>query len=337
MKFHPHCLFAASTAVLLSLSTAAGAADNRSFVSGNFFFNLDGVKCGFIKSAEGGSITADVIEETPTQGGFTKKHIGNPKYEDIALQLGFSNDKAIYEWITASWKLSHQRKNGSVVTADFRHRPVSERQFFNALITEVTVPTLDASDTDPGFLTLKLTPEFTRTLKAGGSLPSPVPARAWRPANFRLVIDGVDTSRVSKIDSFTIKQQIIDDPIGETRDPQKQPGKLEFPNLKITFAESSAQSWLDWLEDFVVKGNSGDDREKGGRIEFLSPNLQTVLGTITLVNVGIVTVGPAKAARNPCQSGCPADPDDVRDAIGKMQAVLYVERMEFHAAGQPQQ
>jgi phage tail-like protein len=338
MQFHPRNLLVVSVAVLLSfLAGSAGAAD-RGFVTGNFFLTLEGVTAGFLKSVEGGSVTAEVVEEKPAPGGFAKKHIGNPKYEDITLQLGFSNAKSVYDWIAASWQMSYQRKNGSIVAADFKQRPRTERQFFEALITETTIPACDASDMDPGFLTVKLAPELTRMVKPGGSLPPPPPpTRAWRPANFRLAIDGLDTSRVSKIDSFTIKQQIVEDSVGGDRIPGKVPGKLEFPNLKITFAESSAQSWLDWLEDFVVKGNAGDDKERNGTLELLSPNQGTVLARIRFFNLGIVSVGPAKAVRNPCNNGCPADPDDVRDAIGKMQAELYVERMEFEAAGVPQQ
>jgi phage tail-like protein len=335
MKFNLRNLFVASIAGLLSFP--AGAADTRGFTAGRYAIDIGGVSAGWVQSVEGGGATADVVEQKPDPvSGFAKKHIGNLRYEQITLQLGFSNGPNIYDWIAASWKRNFQRKNGSVVLADFHFVAKRRVDFSEALITETTIPACDASDRDPAFLTVKLTPESTRAVAPGGKLPPPPPSRAWRPANFRLLIDGLDTSRVNKIDSFTVKQQIIENPVGQERDFGKEPGKLEFPNLTITFAESSAQSWLDWLDDFVVKGNSGDDKERSGTLEFLSPNQGTVLARIRFFNMGIVSVGPAKAVPNPCNNGCPADPDDVRDAIGKMQAVLYVERMEFEAAGMPQ-
>ena len=337
MQFHSRGPLVACLAASLSLFLGtAGAADNRSFVSGNFSLNLEGVKTGFIKSVEGGSVTADVVEEKPGPSGFIKKHIGNPKYEDITLQLGFSNAKDVYDWIAASWKMNFQRKNGSIVAADFRRQPRSERLFFNALITETTIPACDASSFEPGFLTVTLTSELTRLVKPGAALPPPLPPHVWRPSNFRLVIDGLDTSRVSKIDAFTVKQSVTTDDTGQTRDPTKEPGKLEFPNLKITLSEVTAQSWIDWHEDFVIKGNNSDDKERSGTLELLSANRQTVLARIHFFNMGIVSVGPAKAVKNPCQAGCPVDQDDIQDVIGKMQAELYVERMEFEAAGAPQ-
>jgi hypothetical protein len=337
MKFHPHYLFAASTAVLLALSAPAGAGDNvRSFGAGHFMLDFDGAS-SWLRAAEGGHATAEVIEVPLGQTGFVKKHIGNPKYEDIALQADFSGAKPLYDWISASLVGKHMRKDGSIVAADFRNRVMNELRFTQALITEVTFPACDASDNDPGFLTVKLTPEITRAVKSGGSVPAVQrPPRVWRSANFRLTIDGLDTSRVTKIESFSIKQKLVEDPIGQTRDPRKEPGKLEFPNLKITFTESSAQSWLDWLEDFVIKGNAGDDKERGGTLEFLSPNRGEVLARVRFFNMGIFSLGQAKAARDGCNAGCPVDADAAHDALGKMTAELYVERMEFETPSTPQ-
>lgn len=325
----------AGALLMVSLGVAAAmAADVRSYVAGNFFFNLDGVKSGFVKSVDGGAITAEVIEEPGGPGLFVKKHIGTPKYEEFSLQIGFSMSKVVYDWIAASWQMNIQRKNGSIITADFNLEARSERQFFNALITEVGIPACDGASKEPAFLTLKFAPELTRVVKASGKVAANLGMKQqalWLPSNFRLTIDGLDASRVSKIDSFTVKQRFVTDPIGDARDYLKEPGKLEFPNLKITFSESSAQSWLQWHEDFVIRGNAGDDKERNGMLELLAPDRQTVLARIRFFNMGILSVEPARPASDPCQIGCPADFAAVRDAIGKMQAELYVERMEFEA------
>ena len=79
-------------------------AGTRSYVSGNFMFNLDGVKCGFIKSVEGGDATAEVVEEKSGPDKFTKKHLGPLKYEDLTLSIGFAMEQNVYDWIAASWQ-----------------------------------------------------------------------------------------------------------------------------------------------------------------------------------------------------------------------------------------
>ncbi len=39
---------------------------------------------------------------------------------------------------------------------------------------------------------------------------------------------------------------------------------MEFPNLTVTLPESHAKEWIDWHEDFVIKGNSSQDKELSG-------------------------------------------------------------------------
>jgi phage tail-like protein len=297
-------------------------AGTRSYVSGNFFFNLDGVKCGFVKAVDGGDISAEVIEEKLQAGTFTNKHIGQPKYEDIVLTIGFEMAQNVYDWIAASWQMNYARKNGSIVVTDPSFVAKSERQFFNALITEVTIPALDAASKEAGYLTVSYSPEYTREVKAAGKLIAPKPAAQKRflPSNFRLEIDGLDCSKVNKIDSFTVKQTVTTDDIGDAREMQKEPGKLEFPNLRITLAESAAATWVAWFEDFVIKGNCDDAHEKSGAIVFLSPNRQQELGRIVLHNLGIF------ALRR--QAGTTGQ------QISRIVAELYCERMELQV-GKP--
>jgi len=98
---------------------------------------------------------------------------------------------------------------------------------------------------------------------------------------------GLDCTKVTKIDSFTVKQTLANDNVGHARDVQSKPGRLDFPNLKISLSEASAQTWVDWHDDFVIKGNNGESSEKNGSLTFLSPNRTTELGRINFFNLGI--------------------------------------------------
>jgi phage tail-like protein len=293
-------------------------AGTRSYVAGNFLFNLDGVKCGFVRSVDGGGISADVVEEKGKPGSVTKKHIGQPKYEDIELTIGFAMAQTIYDWIAASWKQSYARKDGSIVATDATFQARSERQFFKALITEVTFPALDGSSKDAAYLAVKLSPEYTREAKASGKVtPEKTPAqKQFVASSFRLELDGVDCTKVSKIDSFTVKQSVVADDIGDARDMQKEPGTLEFPNLRVTIAETGAATWTAWFEDFVIKGNNDDAHEKSGAIVFLAPNRKDELGRVILHNVGIFGLRREAAT-------------SASDKISRVVADLYCEQMEL--------
>jgi hypothetical protein len=303
--------------LLCSLSPASAAERQRSYVSGNFFLTLNGVKTGVIKSVDGGGISAEVINEPQGPNYFTKKRIGQPKYEDFAIQVGFSNGKQLYDWIQQTWNMARPRVSGSIISADYNWDAKSERQFTNALLTETTIPAMDGTSKEPAYITLKFAPEFIRSVKASGKLTAEkMEQKIFLPSNFRLQIDGLDCSRVNKIESFTVKQGVAGKNIGSARDSQKEPGKLEFPNLKITMAEVAAQSFIDWHENFVIKGNNDASKEKKGSLTFLSPNRQTELAKIEFSNIGIFRIQPDKAQAN-------------ADQIKRLTVELYVEQMTF--------
>jgi hypothetical protein len=228
--------------------------------------------------------------------------------------------KAIYDWISASWKMNYQRKNGAIVACDYKLDAKSQREFFNALITETGIPACDGSSKEPAYLTIKFAPELTRHTKISGKAAGELgksEQKLWLPQNFKLTIDGLDCSKVAKIDAFTVKQVAVADDIGDARDYLQEPGKLIFPNLKITMSEVTAQSWYDWHEDFVVKGNNSEDKEKNGVLTFLSPNRQTALAEVKFFNLGIFKISTDKAEAN-------------ADQIKRVYAELYCEKMEFN-------
>jgi hypothetical protein len=309
--------------MLLALVTPGGGRE-RTYVSGNTALTIDGKACGFVKSLDGGAIFADVINEPAGPNYFVKKHIGQPRFEDFTLQVGFGMTKAVYELIATSWKANPKRFNGSFIAANYDLMAQSERQFSDALLTETTIPAMDGASKEPAYITLKIAPTLIRVQKAEGKIDAAPfgknEQKLFLPSNFRLEIEGLDCTKVNKIDSFTVKQPALQDDIGSARDQARQPGKIEFPNLKITLAESAAESWLKWHESFVVKGENNEANEKKGTLTFLMPNRQKELAQIRFFNMGICRMQPDKS-----ESGA--------DQVKRVTVELYVERMDFEYAG----
>jgi len=310
---------------------AAAGAGKRAYVSGNFFFTLDGGKnTGILKTSQGGQIYGEPVAEPANGAVYAKKHIANVKWADITIQAGLSMPDAFYQWIADSWSNGVQRKSGAIIAADFNGVAVKELDFTNALIQEVTIPALDGSSKDPAYLTLKLTPESTTNGAPSGTVSPPIKTKqkSWLASNFRFELGKLDTSKVSKIDSFTVKQtmplpttdlgdvSLIDQTLVVSVPPfVLEPGVVDFPNLRITLAESSAQTWLDWVEDFIRKGNNSDELEKSGSIKFLAADL-TELARVDLFGVGIFDLTDER-------------PLGTTDSIRRLVAELYVERMAF--------
>jgi len=284
--------------------------------AGSYLLKLDGKACGFLKSVEGGEATAEVVRIPGPAGDDDPKRLGPTRFRPLMLQLDLSMAQPVYEWIAASWRANPPRKNGSVVMLDRGLEAKSERQFFDAIVTETTIPALDASSRDPAFLAVQLNPARTSfgpaSGKAGSAAGRPE-QKLWLPSNFRLAIDGLDCSKVAKIDAFVVKQSAADDSVGRDRG-EPSTLRVRFPDLRISLSESSAQSWVDWHKSFVIDGNSGRGEQRDGSLLLLAPDLQSQLARIELVGLGIFSLVSDKA-----EVGA--------DQIRRMTASLYCTRM----------
>jgi hypothetical protein len=289
----------------------------RTFGASRFVLELDGNPVGFLRSAEGGAISAEVVS-VHGQSYFDEKHIGQVRYEDFALELDLSLDASVYDWIAKTFIGKPQRRDGSIIAVDTQFKARSELQFFQALLTEVAVPVMDAGSKDAAFLTVKFAPEYTRMKKGSGASIkiSTAKQKAWHVSNFKLEIDGLDCTKVSKIEAFTVKQAVVRDDIGDVRQVVREPSRLDFPNLRISVAESAAQTWSDWFDDFVVKGNDDSTKERQGKLTFLAPDLKQALGEVALFGLGIF-----RLEREPQVAGI--------ETVSRLRADLYCERMEL--------
>lgn len=301
--------------------------DKRGYIAGKFALELDGVNAGWLFNAEGGQAGADVVTEKLGTDHIAKKHISGVKYDDITLVFGTGMSKAVYSWMNDSFLHQYSRKNGAYIGADYNYKEYTRLTWYNALITEMGFPALDAASKDAAKFTLKITPEYTRfQTTSGGGAPivgkyaiDPKVQKKWLPANFRLRIDGLEDacSRVTKIEALTIKQKNVQNAVGELRDFEAEPAYLEIPNLVITTSESHADALYQYHKSFVIDGKNGDDMEKGGTLEYLTPDLKEVLFTVTFEHLGIFKLTPDKV-----ESGS--------EGIRRVKAEFYCENMKFN-------
>jgi phage tail-like protein len=299
---------------------------DRSYTAGKYALDLDGDFAAWVQSFDGGHCKAEVITEKVGTDIIQHKHIGGLSYEDISLSLGTAMSQTFYEWIQAS--VDHQYKrinNGALIAADYNFKETSRLNFFNALISEVGFPALDAGSKDAAKMSIKFTPEYTRAVrKQGGQVQGPLgkgEQKKWTAANFKLEIDGCPTACkwVNKIEALTIKQKVVKSQVGEQRDYQIECAHVEYPNLVLTVSESHADEFYNWHEDFVIKGNCTQDKERGGQLQFLSSDLKPLF-TLTFSNLGIFSLTPEKS-----EAGS--------ENIKRAKVEMYCEQVKFKAEG----
>jgi hypothetical protein len=222
----------------------------------------------------------------------------NPENE-ISLQC-FPENHSIYDWIRASFSMNYMRKSGEIKAADFKRETRHIREFKDALLTGITFPACDGAAKDPAYLTLKFEPKVTRYHRDGGRVDEPnEPAqKEWSPANFRLQIDGIDCSRVNKVESITIKQKVVEDGIGTKRDSTKRVRTLDVDNIVIYISEEYAHDFQKWFEDFSIAGNNDEAKHKSGSMVYLNRTRQKELLTLSLSGLGIFKISAPAQTNN---------------------------------------
>jgi hypothetical protein len=287
-----------------ALPGRAGAAGTRpagrrsaaqQYASSRFQLELAGEPSGFVAGVEGGDAYAPVV--TDKTGA---KQLGRVAFDDVGFRVGLSMGSRMYEWIELTLRGRQPRLDGSIVEATYELEAVERRDFSQALISEIGFPALDVASNDQAALSVKLAAEQVRFRRAGGQLKPPlVKGKQWLASAFRLELDGIDTSYVTRIDPFSITQR---------------PGEgLVLPDLTVTFGAGNTDALVQWHESFVIRGSNSPDAEKRGAIVFLAPDRSQELGRLDLSNVGI-----SRLVRTTDASG-----------RKRLTASLYVERMGF--------
>lgn len=283
---------------------------NRSFPPGYFLLELDGAPAGYARNVQGGGAVAEVIREKVGTDLVAHKHVGSVSYEDIVVSCDAGLSKAFYDWVGQASGSQFARKDGAVVVFD-GNKEISRLEWKRGLIGGIYFPALDAAAQDWFSIQVKIRPEFTRSGKGSGGRPATVARKSSLASAFRLTIEGLEAAcaHVSRIEPIALEWRAVKRAVGEMRDYELEPGMADPSNLVINLPESAAKGFYDWFEDFVVKGNSGQDREKRGTLE-AGPFL------LQFGNLGVSAI---------------SRPSGMAGAARKIQVEMYCESIRFSA------
>ncbi len=295
-------------------------ATNRAYTAGHFQLNIDGMpSTAFIKSIEGGYPKMNSVDEQVGGDNMRIKHATSTEVDPITIEVGMSQTDFLLKWVKDSWEKKFARYSGSIVSGNFDYKAQLEQWFYDSLITETTFPTLDASSKDALYLKVKLQPERVDFRQGDDhvlAFAHSSKQKLWSAAAFRLVIDGIDTRHVNKIDSFTIKQGVKPVAPGPSRFAQYEPTKIDFPDLSFHMSSKHSGEVYNWYHDVVIKGKKDPLAERNGAIEFLDTSRKEVLLRVVLKDVGIKQWTRPKMEAN-------------QDAIARCKVDLFVGAMEL--------
>ena len=300
---------------------SAGPAGERSYTAGRAALEIDG-ETQFVHRVEGGTAVADVVKENQGPDGIVRKHVGSVKFEDIVVDV---QPPAFTNVIKNALDGKTMPLNGAVNYVDFDYKTTRRQTFSNALVTGVKFPALDGSSKEPGRLQLTLSPEMTREEDGKGDVMKQTlgdKQKAFIPANFRVKVGELPANRVASVSAIELRGAPVASQVGEMRDSMKQPSRLEIPNIKLTISSADAKPWQQWHEEFVIKGNNSQDKEKSMQIDLLAPTMKDVIMTLDFSGVGIVAMRPVAT-----EAGS--------DKIARIEVELYAEQVKLSTGGKP--
>ena len=294
----------------------------RTYAAAHFALALDGAgDVGLFRSIEGGNVKADVMTYQSGPIYDRWRQLGKPKFEDIKLQVGMAMSQTFYAWISQFFEGNPDRKNGSIIAADFYYKERARRDFTNAMICELNFPKLDGADKNAAFMGIGLAVEGM-TFKPGDGNKIVQgkgwdPQKLWTACNFRFRLDGFEQActRVSKIDGFTIKMNVLEYHAGGHRAPIKTPSPIDFPNLTFYVPEADAQPFYNHVQKRII----ADKAEQPGRLTGMIQtydNERADLFTLEFSGAEIISVSPDKS-------------DSSSEEIKQVKIEICTEKMKF--------
>ena len=303
------------------------ATNTRAYAAAHFALELDGKDdVGLFRSVEGGSIKAEVMTYQSGSGYDRWRQLGKPKFEDIKVAVGMSMSKPFYTWIEEFFGGKGTRKTGAIVAADYNYDEKARREFQQALIKEITFPKLDGTNKEPAYMNVAIAVENIEfkpgTNKKLAVINDFAKQKLWTACNFRVKLDGFPDSacsRISKVDQFTIKQNIAEYHAGGFRAPIKCPTQMDFPQLAFYVPEVDAQPFMD---HFTKRGVNGEVPGRfTGMIEvFDNDASKKLLFSLSFAGADILNVQPEKS-------------DSSSEEIKMVKVEIYTESMRFEYKG----
>ena len=293
----------------------------RAYVGGRFEFQLDGSPTNaWITSVEGGAVKSEVITEHVGTDDLAFRHTAILDYEPITVKVALAAARPFLQWIEDSLNKRYSRRTGAIVRGDFNLEGRFRQEFYEALITRIAFPALDATSKEPAHLEVEIQPErFTLSPHADpirGTEHKHTRLKMWNQSMFKLDIQGIDCQHVRKIDAITIKQKVTRLYYGLQRAPEIEPTGIEIPGLSLQLAASHARDFIDWHKHFTVTGARDTDHMKSGFLAFLDPVGDQDIFTIYLDQIGIHNLKLSKS-------------DAGSEQLEMVEVELFVDSMAF--------
>lgn len=228
----------------------------------------------------------DMIDEDDT------RHYNVTPLPDNGFKLEMSMSSissSLGEWIRHFLDEQPLKKSGNISHVNFDNHKKAVFEFKDALITEISFPKMDAAAKDIPMIGITFTAEEIKYTPVSEKTKTTdiKPAKQWATCNFRIELEGLPPSFMTKLELPKFTQKITKDPTGMAGGYRLIPGKLEYPNITFYIPETDIKPWMDWYNNFEKNNDT-----KSGDIGFMNDKGESLF-SVPLNNVKPVQINPA--------------------------------------------
>jgi hypothetical protein len=261
------------------------SAESRTYSDDNTAVSIDGkVYPGAVKWSGG-----DPRGVVQIKGN--KKQVGSVIYDPIILEVGGSLQAPLLGIVKDFCAGSPAPVSLLLHTTN---QPAIEAS--KSVLTKVEFPALDGASKESARIILTFVAPSTRTVASAGEAKLiGEKLKSALTSNFRLSVDNLPSNRIATVSSLVIS---------------RESGRTEISNLRISISSADGDAWMQWRDQFLVKGDNSDEQEKNATLSLLDPAMKNALLSLSLSNVGLV-----RLARSDRGAG----------TISRVEAELYVE------------
>lgn len=265
----------------------------RGFTS-RFALTIGGHAAALVNSIKGGDVKQELQKVDLSCDNIQQKVVHGTTVTPFETEMAFGMSEPMINWIYDTIKKKHSRMEGQVVVADSDSQGVVSKQFYNALISEISLPALTGEGKQMAYVKLKFDAEWVDIQVMGGDISNLITspeAKLISDKNWVFHVDGMPTTSAqwTKLDALTIKQEVTSDHCADENNngfPDKLAGKVEISDIgcEFTVDKKTFQEWIRWAEQWQRKGARA---ELHGEIIYKSPD-KRVVATVELAGMGLI-------------------------------------------------
>ncbi len=267
----------------------------QAYTAAHFVLELAGKTIGDVTSVEGGAVVGQVTGTDQGTPPVRRKDLSGVGYEPIVIGVGADVGTELWDWIADTMDNKLPRRDGRILFLDYQRREKSSLSWTDGLLTEIRFPELDYAAKDPAAIRLTIEADTVTPATSGaGATIQPTSGRtqkSWSAQNYRLTLSGMNSAPASTswVGPITVKQPYIPPPTPGSGGggAAAAASSLDVSDLSVAVLEQNAGELYDWHRRFVIQGQTGQQYELTGKIEYLDPTRSQTLFGLDLKGLGI--------------------------------------------------